>query len=51
MDKIYDGSLENPVDEYYTGKFPNQKQPYPGVEADINPVPATGAESQCVTHN
>lgn len=38
-------TLENPVDEYYTGKFPKQKQPFPGVESNMNPMPDAGEES------
>ena len=38
-------SLENPVDEYYTGKFPKQKQPYPGVESEMTPVPDAGEKT------
>lgn len=35
----------NPVDEYYTGKFPMQKQPYPGVEANMKPIPDDGKDT------
>lgn len=37
--------LQNPVDEYYTGKFPKQRQEAPGVEAKMTPRPDTGEES------
>lgn len=38
-------ALQNPVDEYYTGKFPKQHQPAPGVEKKMTPRPDTGEES------
>lgn len=38
-------ALQNPVDEYYTGKFPKQHQPAPGVEQKMTPRPDTGEES------
>ncbi len=38
-------SLQNPVDEYYTGEFPKQPQPAPGVEQKMTPRPDTGEES------
>lgn len=37
--------VENPVDAYYTGKFPKQRQPAPGVEERMKPRPDTGEES------
>lgn len=37
--------VENPVDAYYTGKFPKQRQPAPGVEEQMKPRPDTGEES------
>lgn len=37
--------VENPVDAYYTGKFPKQQQPVPGVEERMRPRPDTGEES------
>lgn len=37
--------VENPVDAYYTGKFPKQRQPAPGVEERMKLRPDTGEES------
>ena len=42
--------LENPRDEYYTGKYPEQKQEAPGVQADMKPEPDCGEKSY-VGHN
>lgn len=38
-------TLKNPVDEYYTGEFPKQKQAFPGLEADMTPIPDDGEKS------
>ncbi len=37
--------LQNPVDAYFTGEFPKQRQPAPGVEQHMTPRPDTGEES------
>ena len=37
--------LQNPVDAYFTGEFPKQRQPAPGVEQQMTPRPDTGEES------
>lgn len=36
---------QNPVDAYFTGKFPKQKQEAPGVEEKMTPRPDTGEGS------
>ncbi|MCD8138308.1 MAG: SDR family oxidoreductase [Planctomycetaceae bacterium] len=38
-------AMKNPVDEYRTEGFPKQKQPYPGVQKEMNPVPDCGEKS------
>jgi len=45
MKKEKHEGLVNPVDGYYTGKFPKQKQKYPGVEIDMKPVPDAGEKT------
>lgn len=37
--------MKNPVDEYRTEGFPKQKQPYPGLQKDMDPVPDCGEKS------
>lgn len=32
--------LYDPTTQYYTGEYPKQKQPAPGVQAKMTPVPA-----------
>lgn len=35
----------NPIDEYRTGGYPKQEQPYPGVQKKMDPVPDCGETS------
>lgn len=42
-DRYYE--RQNPLTEYYTGKYPLQDQPYPGVQADMEPRPDCGEKS------
>ncbi len=34
--------LKDPTTQYYTGEYPKQKQPTPGIQAKMTPVPDTG---------
>lgn len=36
---------QDPVDQYYNGDYPKQKQPAPGVQAKMEPVPDCGETS------
>lgn len=45
MNKNKENPAVDPREEYYTGKFPRQHQPAPGVEAEMTPRPDDGAES------
>lgn len=38
-------SKQNPLDQYYIGEYPKQEQPYPGLQAKMEPVPDCGEES------
>ncbi|MCD8349349.1 MAG: SDR family oxidoreductase [Planctomycetaceae bacterium] len=38
-------TMKNPVDEYRTEGFPKQKQPYPGVQKKMDPVPDCGEKT------
>ena len=31
--------LKDPTTQYYTGEYPKQKQPTPGIQAKMTPVP------------
>lgn len=37
--------IQDPTTQYYTGDYPQQKQPYPGVQAKMDPVPDCGENS------
>ncbi|MDK9604166.1 SDR family oxidoreductase [Lelliottia wanjuensis] len=37
--------LQNPTTQYHTGEYPKQKQPAPGVQAKMTPVPDCGEKS------
>lgn len=37
--------LYDPTTQYYTGEYPKQKQPAPGVQAKMTPVPDCGEKS------
>lgn len=37
--------MQNPLTQYYTGEFPQQRQPAPGVQADMRPVPDCGEKT------
>lgn len=37
--------IQDPTTQYYTGEYPKQKQPYPGVQAKMDPVPDCGENS------
>ncbi|MGP3592716.1 SDR family oxidoreductase [Vagococcus sp. WN89Y] len=37
--------IQDPTTQYYTGEYPKQKQPYPGVQAKMEPVPDCGENS------
>lgn len=39
------GEMNNPLYKYYDGKFEKQKQPYPGVQNEMHPIPDCGEES------
>ncbi|HGX3636825.1 TPA: NADP(+)-dependent aldehyde reductase, partial [Escherichia coli] len=34
--------LKDPTTQYYTGEYPKQKQPTPGIQAKMTPVPDCG---------
>lgn len=38
-------TLQDPTTQYYTGEYPQQKQPAPGVQAKMTPVPDCGEKS------
>ncbi|ANG94173.1 SDR family oxidoreductase [Enterobacteriaceae bacterium 155047] len=38
-------TIQDPTTQYYTGEYPKQKQPAPGVQAKMTPVPDCGEES------
>lgn len=38
-------NLNDPTTQYYTGEYPKQKQPAPGVQAKMTPVPDCGEKS------
>ncbi len=38
-------TMKNPVKEYHQDGFPKQEQPYPGVQAKMEPVPDCGEKS------
>ncbi|WP_426445946.1 SDR family oxidoreductase [Siccibacter colletis] len=37
--------IQDPTTQYYTGEYPKQKQPAPGVQAKMDPVPDCGEKS------
>lgn len=37
--------IQDPRNQYYTGEYPKQKQPAPGVQAKMDPVPDCGESS------
>jgi len=37
--------IQDPTTQYYTGEFPKQKQPIPGVQSKMDPVPDCGEKS------
>ncbi|MFA1646562.1 MAG: SDR family NAD(P)-dependent oxidoreductase, partial [Enterobacteriaceae bacterium] len=37
--------LQDPTTQYYTGEYPQQKQPAPGVQSKMDPVPDCGEQS------
>ncbi|PHF64139.1 SDR family NAD(P)-dependent oxidoreductase, partial [Priestia aryabhattai] len=37
--------MQDPTTQYYTGDYPKQKQPAPGVQAKMTPVPDCGEKS------
>lgn len=37
--------IQDPTKQYYAGDYPQQKQPYPGVQAKMDPVPDCGENS------
>lgn len=37
--------MQNPTTQYHTGEYPKQKQPAPGVQSKMTPVPDCGEES------
>lgn len=45
MEKKSSKNLKNPATEYRTEGFPKQLQEYPGVQADMTPVPDCGEKS------
>lgn len=38
-------NIQDPTSQYYTGEYPQQKQPYPGVQCKMDPVPDCGEQS------
>ncbi len=38
-------SMQDPTSQYYSGEYPKQRQPYPGVQAKMEPVPDCGEKS------
>jgi hypothetical protein len=45
MDKNDFYVMKNPVTEYQRDAFPKQEQPYPGLPAEMKPVPDCGEKS------
>lgn len=45
MEKEKQNTLTDPREAFYSGDFPRQKQPAPGVEEQMTPRPDTGEES------
>ncbi|GLR08214.1 NAD(P)-dependent dehydrogenase [Mixta theicola] len=37
--------MQNPLTQYYTGEYPKQRQPSPGIQQDMQPVPDCGEKS------
>lgn len=37
--------IQDPTTQYYTGDYPKQKQPAPGVQSKMTPVPDCGEQS------
>lgn len=37
--------MQNPLTQYYNGKYPKQRQPAPGIQQDMQPVPDCGEQS------
>ena len=37
--------LKDPTTQYYTGEYPKQKQPTPGIQAKMTPVPDCGEKT------
>ncbi|MDU4094294.1 MAG: SDR family oxidoreductase [Pantoea sp.] len=37
--------MQNPLTQYYTGEYPKQRQPAPGIQQDMQPVPDCGEKS------
>lgn len=38
-------TLQDPTTQYYTGEYSQQKQPAPGVQAKMSPVPDCGEKA------
>ncbi len=45
MEKDRSTAIQNPLTAYFKGNFPPQQQPYPGIQADMQPVPDCGEKS------
>lgn len=41
----HQSKIQDPRNQYYTGEYPRQKQPAPGVQAKMDPVPDCGEKS------
>ena len=50
METNKEKKLPNPLDEYYTGKYPKQQQKAPGLQWEMKPVPDCGEESYVGCH-
>ncbi|MDU3079083.1 MAG: SDR family oxidoreductase, partial [Mixta calida] len=37
--------MQNPLTQYYNGEYPKQRQPAPGIQQDMQPVPDCGEQS------
>ncbi|MGD8163474.1 SDR family oxidoreductase [Pantoea sp. FN0307] len=37
--------MQNPLTQYYSGEYPKQRQPAPGIQQDMQPVPDCGEQS------
>ncbi len=37
--------IQDPTTQYFTGEYPKQKQPAPGIQAKMEPVPDCGEKS------